>query len=340
MMVTKLAKKSNWIIVLLSLFIFSCSSDDGGDVSPDTEGEIAFTSAPFALNGIEANFAADLSYGDAERNVFDIFLPESATPTPLIIYIHGGGFTGGDKANAYGAFQESIKTFLGEGIAYATINYSLLQTIDQEGVIKSLNDSKRCLQYLRSEASTFNIDPNKIIVHGASAGAGTALWLATRDDMADPSNSDPVLRESTRIQGAVAIETQCTYDLVRWETDVFTDYGFTLNQALLLTGDQLLNSFYGMSDRSELDSPAIVEYRKNVDMLQWLSPDDPEMFLDNRLQPVVYPASLNLLYHHANHVAIFQSFAESAQVKTVAYYGDTDDPSGEDFVGYSLRILK
>jgi hypothetical protein len=53
---------------------------------------------------------------------------------------------------------------------------------------------------------------------GGSAGAGTSLWLATHDDLADPAASDPVLRESTRLVCAVCNGTQATYDLTRWES--------------------------------------------------------------------------------------------------------------------------
>ena len=45
---------------------------------------------PLNLNGIKADFVNE-SYGDHKRNKFDIWLAESEKPTPLVIYIHGGG---------------------------------------------------------------------------------------------------------------------------------------------------------------------------------------------------------------------------------------------------------
>ena len=56
------------------------------------------------LNGIKADFVNE-SYGDHKRNKFDIWLAESEKPTPLVIYIHGGGFSNGDKSNYYNSKQ-------------------------------------------------------------------------------------------------------------------------------------------------------------------------------------------------------------------------------------------
>ena len=53
---------------------------------------------PFNIDGIKADYIHQ-SYGDHKRNKFDMWLAKSENPTPLVIYIHGGGFVGGDKSN-------------------------------------------------------------------------------------------------------------------------------------------------------------------------------------------------------------------------------------------------
>src|SRR5512140_3625353 len=63
---------------------------------------------------------ANLSYGPHKNNVLDLWLAKSATPTPLIVFIHGGGFVGGDKGTANPAF---IRRALASGVSYAAINY-------------------------------------------------------------------------------------------------------------------------------------------------------------------------------------------------------------------------
>ena len=72
------------------------------------------------LNGIRATFANE-KYGNHERNTFDIWLADSDEPTPLVIYIHGGGFIGGDKSRYYDS--EDWIRFLKAGVSVATINY-------------------------------------------------------------------------------------------------------------------------------------------------------------------------------------------------------------------------
>ncbi len=84
------------------------------------------------------------------------------------------------------------------------------------GILSSMNDSKRCLQYIRYNAKKYNIDKNRIACSGGSAGAGTALWLAFSDDMAEAENDDPVLRESTQLTCAGAFAAQSTYDVYQW----------------------------------------------------------------------------------------------------------------------------
>ena len=56
------------------------------------------------------------------------------------------------------------------------------------------------------------LQSGRIAVIGGSAGAASSLWLAYHDDMADPKSDDPVLRQSSRVCGAVAMGGQTTLD--------------------------------------------------------------------------------------------------------------------------------
>lgn len=162
---------------------------------------ITFSNSPFDLQGINAKFAKDIAYDSKTRTQFDIWLPNSNTPTGLVIYVHGGGFTSGDKDFIYsiqsgGAwdFPTDIRFLLQNNIAFATIRYTYLNTTGEtEGVKKPMSDVRRALQYIRSRAIDFNIDKNKIILAGNSAGASTSLWIAFNNEFANATNSDPVL---------------------------------------------------------------------------------------------------------------------------------------------------
>ena len=64
---------------------------------------------------------ADVSYGPHEQDVLDFWKAEGTGPRPLLVYIHGGGWTGGDKKQSAAV----ILPFLEKGISYAAINYRL-----------------------------------------------------------------------------------------------------------------------------------------------------------------------------------------------------------------------
>ena len=120
------------------------------------------------MNGIPATFVNE-KYGKHERNNFDIWLAESDVPTPLVIYIHGGGFISGDKSRYYKL--EDVTRFLDAGVSVATINYRFMNE-PPYGILASMEDSKRCLQFIRHNAQKYNIDKERIACAGGSAGAG------------------------------------------------------------------------------------------------------------------------------------------------------------------------
>ena len=74
--------------------------------------ELTASEAPIALPGISAFYTADVPYGERELNRFDIYLPDCDEPTPLVIFIHSGGFTGGDKDRTHANNADEIREFL------------------------------------------------------------------------------------------------------------------------------------------------------------------------------------------------------------------------------------
>jgi len=71
---------------------------------------------------------------------------------------------------------------------------------------------------------------------GGSAGAGISLWLGFHDDLADPDNEDPVLRESTRLSCMAVYNGQTSYD-PRFIRDLFPDTDTYQHPALALLYD-------------------------------------------------------------------------------------------------------
>lgn len=303
------------------------------------------TTPPEALSGLDATFYQGIPYGPfGEENHFDILLPNDRAEAPLLLYLHGGGFRAGSRGAAWrGNRARKIAQLIDAGVAIASADYRLLRKGEDVGVIKSLLDSARCLQFIRLHARDLGIDPDRIVLMGASAGAGTSLWIGANDDLAQPESEDPVLRQSTRVRGVILLETQATYDIARWSTDVFPDLGISVLEGARLLGleGQLL-VFYGISELDQFESPEIVAYRRRVDMLDLMTGDDPAIFVRNQNQPDVPPTNVGVLFHSANHAKVVADRARDVGIEHVLYAPalGIEDPSGEDDVDFALRMLK
>ena len=287
-------------------------------------------------------FASAEAYGPYAANVYDVFLPESESPTPLVIYIHGGGFTGGSRESIYvSRGDDEIPQLLEAGVAYATIDYRLLEDYDTEGVLKPMGDSRRALQFFRYHADSLNVDPARVAAYGSSAGAGTALWLATHDDMAEPDAEDPVLGQSTRLVAVGAQATQASYDLVRWETDVFVDFDIRLEQVLAAGFDEAtVLAFYAMSEGDSFDDADIAAYRAEVDMLGLMDGGDPPIWVNN-FGSTSAPTDIGRLYHHPFHAREVLQHAQAAGIEVHAVieslgYEESDAPT---LVNFLLTVL-
>jgi len=103
-----------------------------------------------------------------------------------------------------------LLTLLDKGVSYVSINYRL--ACGSNRLPCCLHDAARALQFVRSKAAEWNIDPERIIASGGSAGGCSSLWLAYHDDLADPESDDLVKRQSTRVIGAAVIKAQSTID--------------------------------------------------------------------------------------------------------------------------------
>ena len=128
----------------------------------------------------------NIQYGTAATSILDIFEPSGDTSTsrPLVIFIHGGGFSSGDKAgsstNWNGILCENLAK---RGYVVASINYRLTYTQTSlaqryQAMVRAVQDAKAAIRFFRKNATTYRIDPDQIFATGSSAGSITALHLA------------------------------------------------------------------------------------------------------------------------------------------------------------------
>src|SRR5262245_30935357 len=104
---------------------------------------------------------ANVPYGTHTRQVLDFYKAESSKPTPLLFFIHGGGWVAGDKSGVGG----SVSKMLAAGISVVSINYRYSWQAQIAGVKPPveapLHDAARALQFVRSKATEWNIDKQR-----------------------------------------------------------------------------------------------------------------------------------------------------------------------------------
>ena len=119
----------------------------------------AYTITPNITYGVQSNFESKL----------DVYMPRRATsPTPTLIYIHGGGWVGGTKESAF--FQ--TMPYLAKGWAVVNVEYRLGR---QALAPAAVEDCLCALRWVIRNAKTYNFDTNKLVVTGHSAGGHLAL---------------------------------------------------------------------------------------------------------------------------------------------------------------------
>jgi acetyl esterase/lipase len=205
---------------------------------------------------------ANVSYGPHERNVIDLWKAKSEKPTPLVVFIHGGGFRAGDKGQVSPAL---LRGCLALGISVAAINYRLSQHAPFPA---PMLDSGRAIQFMRSKAKEWNLDPAKIGATGGSAGAGISLWLGFHDDLADAKSEDPVARESTRLSCMAVNGAQSSYD-PRW---IKEKIGGRAHE------HPALMPFYCLKE-GELDTPKAHKLYDEASAINYASAGDPPVWM-------------------------------------------------------------
>ncbi|MBL9133866.1 MAG: hypothetical protein JNG86_21825 [Verrucomicrobiaceae bacterium] len=247
-----------------------------------------------AAGALKPDFT-DVAYGTHERSKLDLYLAKGAEGknTPLVVLIHGGGFRNGDK-NRWGA-DKGTKELLSQGISCAALNYPFLDHMPVQDILRQC---ALAVQFLRSRAGEWKLDKTRFAAMGGSAGAGTSLWLATHDDLADPEASDPVRRESTRLVCAVCNSTQATYDVTRWESFLGKP------KPEFRTSETEAALFYHLPSFTDFATEKGKSILKECDMLSWITKDDPPLLLNN---PQVVPEPTNRgewlhCIHHAREI--------------------------------------
>jgi acetyl esterase/lipase len=128
---------------------------------------------------------SDISYGDGEKNKFDLYVPADNRKKVygLVVYIHAGGFTTGDKSD-----DASILQWLcSKGYVAAGINYTLCDKEHPEASVYSQSmEIKNSIPVVVEEAAKLGYKLDKMAISGGSAGGTLAMLYAYRDAATSP----------------------------------------------------------------------------------------------------------------------------------------------------------
>lgn len=169
-------------------------------------------------------------YGRHPCQTLDAYLVDSPEPAPVLVDVHGGGWSGGRKSTFYYSFDPNlhhhltVARALEAGISIVSIDYRL--AAQKDGCCKAvkdpngdaipefahihpvpLDDVSRAIQFVRAmgRQGYWNIDPDRVAGVGTSAGANLLLQASLTPDRALPSSPDPIARESTHLDCVLSI---------------------------------------------------------------------------------------------------------------------------------------
>lgn len=205
----------------------------------------------------------DLTYCTTEEGIkltMDLYRPKQDSGLlPVVLYVHGGGWTSGDKSDGVGLlFKEELTR---RGYLFASINYRLGPKYIFPAQIE---DVKCAVRYLRAHAAKYRLNPERIGAIGGSAGGHLVALLGTSD-----------------------AETG-------WDVGEFADQSSRVQAVVDLFGPADLHAMFAEADRmymmrifdaSSSDDPTLAEYSP----VTYASPDDPPFLIMHGDQDEVVP---------------------------------------------------
>jgi triacylglycerol lipase len=135
--------------------------------------------APFHKGGVPTDIkvSRDLAFGADPAQKLDMFTSGAGAGKPILIYVHGGGFTRGDKHRPGEFMYDNVMVWaVQHGMVASEINYRLAPQFKYPA---ANDDVSAAVKYVRDHARDYGGDPNKIFVWGHSAGASLVAILVS-----------------------------------------------------------------------------------------------------------------------------------------------------------------
>jgi len=154
--------------------------------------------APASATGV-ATTKQTIAYGSSSDQTYDVWPAQGGSgPAPLVMFVHGGGWTSGSKDSASGPYKSGY--YPAEGYVYASINYRLVPSVTVED---EAADVVSALKSLLDHADWLGIDPSRVVIMSHSAGAHLVALVGTDESyLASVGLSESSLRGVIAIDGA------------------------------------------------------------------------------------------------------------------------------------------
>lgn len=220
----------------------------------------------------------DLPYGDGEANKFDLYLPadKSRESYGLVVYLHAGGFTAGDKSGDV----EMLSWLCKKGYVSAGINYTLFEELNGASngasVLTQSEEIRDAIPKVIEAAEKEGYHIDKMAVAGGSAGHALAMIYAYRDAAEAPV---PVVFTF----GAVGPSGFYRED---WD-----NYGFDRDTQESYQGAAgIFSAMLGeMLSADEIRDGSYLERMKPISAVSWITPEAPPTVIAygtyDRIQP-------------------------------------------------------
>jgi acetyl esterase/lipase len=181
----KIMKTFISIVIFSTLILTACQTDassvgTSGVVSSfSSSSSVAVESSSSSVNPIVFNDS--ILYGLNERQVFEIaYARDRLSPSPAVLFIHGGSWATGDKA----VMRRYMAEIVAMGFVYVSMNYRLI--VSGATYLSMLQDIHDVIETLKTSANTFKIDITQMAIVGESAGAHLGLLYSYREESPIP----------------------------------------------------------------------------------------------------------------------------------------------------------
>ena len=326
--------------VVIAALLSGCSNASGvAGVDGNKAAAAPAQEAPPSGNPYENDPAVtvyrDVVYGQdgPDQQVLDAYILKSERPTPVLVHVHAGwSLSKHGMRTFYNKRENLFRQIKAAGISVVSITH---RDAAKYGFPAPMIDTGRAVQFIRSKAAEWNIDPQRIAAIGGSGGGHCSTWVALHDDLAKADSVDPVARQSSRLQCVVPMWTPV--DFTRFTP---SGEGWTGNVAAMVAGaGKWKVEDYNQSAKSREDV-------RTLSLTTSATKDDPPVLLvydftkemlakDHSAAPVVINDP-----HHGWHGVLLADALKAAGVEHVML-GDRDGEARDrTIVDFLVKHLK